>query len=34
MMVRSQAGNPPDYFDKTFDEYKEGFAANGVLKNS
>jgi len=29
MMVRKQAGNPADYFDKTFAEYKEGFAANG-----
>ena len=34
MMVRKQAGNPADYFDKTFAEYKEGFAANGVLKNN
>ena len=34
MMVRKQAGNPADYFDKTFAEYKEGFAANGLLKNS
>ena len=34
MMVRKQAGNPADYFDKTFAEYKEGFAANGLLKNN
>ena len=35
MMVRKrEAGNPADYFDKTFAEYQEGFAANGVLKNN
>ena len=32
MLVRKQVGNPADYFDKTFAEYKEGFSANGVLK--
>ena len=29
MLVRKQAGNPHDYFDKTFAEYKRGFSANG-----
>jgi len=29
MLVRKQDSNPPDYFDKTFEEYKRGFSANG-----
>ena len=32
VMVRRKAagnGNPVNYFDKTFAEYKEGFSANG-----
>ena len=35
MLVRKKVGNPADYyfyFDKTYAEYQEGFAANGVLK--
>ena len=32
MLVRKKVGNPVDFFDKTFDEYKEGFSANGLLK--
>ena len=32
VLVRKEAGNPADYFDKTFAEYQEGFSANGVLK--
>ena len=30
--MRKKVGNPVDFFDKTFDEYKEGFSANGLLK--
>merc|ERR1712020_415928 len=29
VLVRKDVGNPADYFDKTFAEYKEGFSANG-----
>merc|ERR1711953_524864 len=29
MLVRKEVGNPVGFFDKTFDEYKEGFSANG-----
>ena len=29
MVIRKQASNPHDYFDKTFEEYKRGFSANG-----
>ena len=32
MLVRKKVGNPVGFFDKTFDEYKEGFSANGELK--
>ena len=32
ILVRKEAGNPVDFFQKTFDEYKEGFSANGLLK--
>ena len=32
VLVRKEVGNPADYFDKTFAEYKEGFSANGLLK--
>ena len=29
MLNRKANGNPVDYFEKTFDEYKSGFEANG-----
>ena len=29
MLVRKQVGNPADYFNKNFVNYKNGFAANG-----
>ena len=29
--MRKEVGNPIDFFDKAFDEYKEGFSANGLL---
>merc|ERR1712113_745563 len=29
VLKRKEVGNPPDYFDKTFAEYKEGFASRG-----
>jgi len=29
ILVRKEVGNPVDFFQKTFDEYKEGFSANG-----
>ena len=32
MLVRKEVGNPVDFFDKTFDEYKKGFSAKGLLK--
>ena len=32
ILVRKKVGNPVDFFDKTFDKYKEGFSANGLLK--
>ena len=32
VLVRKEVGNPADYFDKTFAQYKEGFSANGWLK--
>ena len=34
MLVRKEVGNgnPVDYFDKTFAEYKEGFSSEGMLK--
>ena len=32
MLVRKKVGNAADYFDKTYAEYKAGFAANGELK--
>ena len=31
VLVRKEVGNPADYFDKTFAEYKEGFSANGLF---
>ena len=32
VMLRSkEVGNPVDFFNKTFAEYQEGFAANGEL---
>ena len=34
MLVRKEVGNPVDFFDKTFDDYKEGFSANGLLKSN
>ena len=33
ILVRRKVGNPEDFFDKTWDEYKEGFAANGSLNH-
>ena len=30
--MRKEVGNPVDFFDKTFDEYKKGFSAKGLLK--
>ena len=32
ILVRKEVGNPVDFFDKTFDEYKKGFSAKGLLK--
>ena len=32
VLVRKEVGNPRDYFDKSYEEYKEGFAARGVFK--
>jgi len=29
ILVRKEVGNPRDYFDKSYEEYKEGFAARG-----
>ena len=29
VLVRKNVGNPVDFFDKSWTEYKEGFAANG-----
>ena len=29
MLRRKEAGNPVDYFEKTFAEYQQGFEANG-----
>jgi len=29
ILVRKRVGNPVDYFDKTFDEYEEGFESKG-----
>ena len=31
MLHRKEAGNPVDYFDKTFAEYQEGFESNGRI---
>ena len=33
ILVRKEVGNPEDFFDKTWDEYKDGFAANGSLNH-
>ena len=33
ILVRKEADNPADYFDKTYAEYQEGFSANGLLKH-
>ena len=32
ILVRKEVGNPLDYFEKSYEEYKEGFAARGVFK--
>ena len=32
VLVRKEVGNPADFFDKTFAEYKKGFSAKGGLK--
>ena len=29
VLVRKNVGNPADFFDKTWSEYKDGFSANG-----
>jgi len=29
ILVRKEVGNPVDYFNKNYEEYKEGFSANG-----
>ena len=31
MLVRKQSDNAVDFFDKYFEEYQQGFAANGEL---
>jgi len=31
VMQKRKAGNTPDYFAKTFDEYKQGFSSNGEI---
>ena len=31
MLVRKQCENPSDFFDKSFRDYQDGFAANGKL---
>ena len=33
ILVRKEAGNPVNYFDKTYAEYQAGFEANGLLKH-
>ena len=30
-LKRKKVGNPPNYFDKTFAEYQDGFAVNAEL---
>ena len=32
ILVRKEVGNPVDFFNKYYDEYREGFSANGLLK--
>ena len=32
MLARKQCNNPADFFNKDFQKYKNGFAANGELK--
>ena len=34
MLVRKQCDNAVDFFDKNFEEYQEGFAANVELKQN
>ena len=29
MLVRKKVNNPLEFFDKTYNEYKKGFSANG-----
>ena len=33
VLSRKEAGNPRDYFDKSFLEYKKGFSARGQLES-
>ena len=33
ILVRKEAGNSPNYFDKTYGEYEEGFASKGTMVN-
>ena len=30
ILVRKEADNPVNYFDKTYQEYQDGFSANGL----
>ena len=30
ILVRKDVGNPADFFNKNFNDYKRGFSANGV----
>jgi hypothetical protein len=34
MQKRGQFGNSPDYFQKTFKDYEDGFGQNGELQLS
>ena len=34
MLRRKEAGNPVDFFDKTFAEYQKGFEANGEFEQN
>ena len=34
ILCRNPTLNPADFFDRTFEEYKNGFAANGIYRNT
>ena len=34
ILCRNPTLNPADFFDRTFEEYKNGFAANGICRNT